>query len=100
MKLGVMAALFAGTEIDSVLTYCAELGLDAIELAAGGYPGQPFFDPRKVLEVELRQPYWEGHDRQANRVGASLGVGSPDDLRPIGPCRRPIRVGRRGADRA
>jgi sugar phosphate isomerase/epimerase len=49
MKLGVMAALFAGLDFDAVLTYCAELGLDAIELPAGGYPGQPFFDPRQVL---------------------------------------------------
>ncbi len=56
MKLGVMAALFGGMNLDSVLTYCAELGLDAIELPAGGYPGQPFFDPRKVLtSTKLQQ---------------------------------------------
>ncbi len=50
MKLGVMAALFAGKDLDEVLTYCAELGLDAIELPVGGYPGRPFFDPARVLE--------------------------------------------------
>ncbi|MHC4128530.1 MAG: sugar phosphate isomerase/epimerase family protein [Planctomycetota bacterium] len=55
MKLGVMAALFGGMKLDSVLTYCAELGLDAIELPAGGYPGQPFFDPRKVLSSKKLQ---------------------------------------------
>lgn len=49
MKLGVMAALFAGTGLDEVLTYCAELGLEAIELPVGGYPGKPFFEPGEVL---------------------------------------------------
>ncbi len=49
MKLGVMAALFAGIDLDQVLGYCAEVGLEAIELPVGGYPGRPFFDPKKVL---------------------------------------------------
>ncbi len=48
MKLGVMAALFNGTDFDSALQYCATLELDAIEIPVGGYPGQPFFDARKV----------------------------------------------------
>jgi len=42
MKLGVMAALFAGMKIDEALDYCQRLGLDAIELPAGGYPGDPW----------------------------------------------------------
>ena len=49
MKLGVMAALFAGIDLDQVLGYCAKVGLHAIELPVGGYPGRPFFDPKKVL---------------------------------------------------
>jgi sugar phosphate isomerase/epimerase len=49
MKLGVMAALFGGMDFDSMLRYCAEIELDAIELPVGGYPGRPFFDPGKVL---------------------------------------------------
>ncbi len=55
MKLGVMAAMFAGMELDGVLTYCAELGLDAIELPVGGYPGRSFFEPAEVLGSEQRQ---------------------------------------------
>ena len=49
MKLGVMAALFSGMAFDDALDYCADVGLDAIELPVGAYPGAPFFDPRKVL---------------------------------------------------
>lgn len=42
MKLGVMAACFGGMKLDDALNYCAEVGLDAIELPAGGYPGDPW----------------------------------------------------------
>jgi sugar phosphate isomerase/epimerase len=49
MKLGVMSALFAGMKLEKALQYCAEVGLDAIELPVGGYPGKPFFEPDKVL---------------------------------------------------
>ncbi len=49
MKLGVMSALFTGMSFDKVLEFCAEVGLDAIELPVGCYPGAPFFDPEEVL---------------------------------------------------
>lgn len=48
MKLGVMAALFNGMKFDDALKYCAEQGLDAIEIPVGGYPGAPFFEPAHV----------------------------------------------------
>jgi len=42
MKLGVMGALFGGMKLDDALDYCQKLGLDAIELPAGGWPGDPW----------------------------------------------------------
>jgi len=42
MKLGVMAALLGGMKLDDALKYCKKVGLDAIELPAGGYPGDPW----------------------------------------------------------
>ncbi len=42
MKLGVMAALFGGMRLDEALDYCQKLALDAIELPAGCYPGDPW----------------------------------------------------------
>jgi len=42
MKLGVMSALFANMSLDEALDYCASVGLDAIELPFGGYPGDPW----------------------------------------------------------
>jgi sugar phosphate isomerase/epimerase len=49
MKLGVMAALFTGMEFEAALESCAHVGLDAIEIPVGAYPGTPFFDPAAVL---------------------------------------------------
>ena len=42
MKLGVMATLLGGMKLDAALDYCRKIGLDAIELPAGGYPGDPW----------------------------------------------------------
>lgn len=55
MKLGVMSALFGGWEFEKALAYCSKLGLGAIELPAGCYPGTPFFDPRCVLDSQSEQ---------------------------------------------
>ena len=42
MKLGVMGALFGKLKLDEALDYCNKVGLDAIELPAGCYPGDPW----------------------------------------------------------
>ena len=42
MKLGVMGALFSGMKLEEALDYCQRVGLQAIELPAGGYPGNPW----------------------------------------------------------
>jgi sugar phosphate isomerase/epimerase len=42
MKLGVMGALFGGMKLDAALDYCATVGLGAIELPCGAYPGDPW----------------------------------------------------------
>ncbi len=42
MKLGVMGALFGRMTLDKALDYCQKVGLDAIELPCGAYPGDPW----------------------------------------------------------
>jgi sugar phosphate isomerase/epimerase len=37
-----MGALFGGMKMDEALDYCVRLGLDAIELPCGAYPGDPW----------------------------------------------------------
>ena len=78
MKLGVMAALFAGMKLDDALVYCAELGLEAIELPVGCYPGQPFFDPRKVLASPKQQEQIKAKLRDHELTLSGLAVhGNP-----------------------
>ena len=79
MKLGVMAAMFAGSELDRVLTYCAELGLDAIEPPVGGYPGRPFFDP--AAGVHHNHPL--GHFGHHSQIVGDQDDGSPQALLQI-----------------
>ena len=55
MKLGVMSAGLGGMGWEKALDYCQQVGLDAIELPVGCYPGQPFFDPREVLKDRAAQ---------------------------------------------
>jgi len=50
MKLGVMAAGLAGMGWEKALEYCQKVGLEAIEIPVGAYPGHPFFDPQQVLK--------------------------------------------------
>lgn len=50
MKLGVMAAGLGGMGWDKALDYCQQVGLDAIELPVGAYPGKPFFEPEALLK--------------------------------------------------
>lgn len=52
MKLGVMAAGLAQMGWEKALAYCQQVGLEAIELPVGAYPGKPFFDPDDLLASE------------------------------------------------
>ncbi len=55
MKLGVMGAGLGGMPWNKALDYCQQVGLDAIELPVGAYPGKPFFDPAAVLKSKAQQ---------------------------------------------
>ncbi len=55
MKLGVMGAGLGGMGWQKALDYCQRVGLEAIELPVGCYPGTPFFNPDKVLQSKTLQ---------------------------------------------
>jgi len=55
MKIGVMTAGLGAMKFETALDYCQKIGLDAIELPVGAYPGQPFFDPEEVLASPTKQ---------------------------------------------
>jgi len=50
MKLGVLVTLFQDRPLDKVLDYVASMGLQAIELGAGGWPGDAHCKPAVLLK--------------------------------------------------
>ena len=40
MKLGVCAVLFGDQPLDKVLPYLKSIGIQELEIGAGGYPGK------------------------------------------------------------
>ena len=78
MKLGVMAALFAGRPLEDVCSHIADIGLRAIELPVGAWPGRPYFDPRKVLASRKEQDRITGLLKSHDLALSALAVhGNP-----------------------
>jgi sugar phosphate isomerase/epimerase len=78
MKLGVMSALFAGRPLEEVCASIADIGLRAIELPVGAWPGKPYFDPRKVLASRKEQDRIRGILRAHGLECSALAVhGNP-----------------------
>ncbi|GAB4322024.1 MAG: sugar phosphate isomerase/epimerase [Promethearchaeota archaeon] len=49
MKIGCFSVLFSDKKIEDVAKILADLGVEAIELGAGNYPGNAHCDPAKLL---------------------------------------------------
>ncbi len=50
MKLGVFTALYGDLEFSAVLDKLAGMGVDAVEVGTGNYPGSHHCDPGRLLE--------------------------------------------------
>lgn len=78
MKLGVMGAGLGGMGWDKALDYCKQVGLDAIELPVGAYPGRPFFDPAEALEsANLQQKIKDDVKRRGMEIIGLAVHGNP-----------------------
>jgi sugar phosphate isomerase/epimerase len=54
MKLGVFTVLLGGQSLEEALEYLQELGVQAVELGTGGYPGKSHADPDELLANESK----------------------------------------------
>ena len=54
MKLGVFTVLFGRTPFEEMLDYVVDLGLEAVEIGTGAYPGDAYCKPGELLESETR----------------------------------------------
>ncbi len=50
MKLGVLTVLYQDRPLETVLDHAAEMGLQAVELGAGGWPGTAHCNPVELLK--------------------------------------------------
>jgi len=50
MELSVMSPVLSQMNLDQALEYLSSLGVDSLELGAGGYPGKAHMDAREYLE--------------------------------------------------
>ena len=91
MKLGVMGAGLGGMKWEQALDYCQKVGLDAIELPVGAYPGQPFFDPEEVLNNPRKQQKIKDDCAKRNLEIIGLAVHG----NPVSPVRRIAREHRK-----
>ena len=54
MKLSVLTNLFGGMSLEEALTKFEALGIDAVEIGCGGYPGKDHCDPAVLLNDEKK----------------------------------------------
>jgi sugar phosphate isomerase/epimerase len=54
MKIGVFAVLFSDKPFEKALDHLVELGVEAVEIGTGAYPGNAHCDPAVVLRSERK----------------------------------------------
>jgi len=54
MKLGVFTVLLSQKSLEDALKYLAELGVQAVEIGTGGYPGNAHANPDELLADESK----------------------------------------------
>lgn len=78
MKLGVLTVLYAERPLEEVLDRAVELGLDAVELGTGNYPGSDHCDPEALLaDPEKARALRESVESRGLRISALSCHGNP-----------------------
>lgn len=54
MKIGVFTVLFGGKPLEDTLDYLVDLGLEAVEIGTGAYPGNAHCQPAALLKNEAK----------------------------------------------
>jgi sugar phosphate isomerase/epimerase len=78
VKLGVLTVLYSERALEEVLERVAELGLDAVELGTGNYPGAAHCDPESLLaEPAAARRLREAVTSRGLRISALSCHGNP-----------------------
>ena len=78
MKLGVMNPVLSSMKFEDALKYLSELGVQTIEIGAGGYPGNAHLDPVKLLaDPEGPKNYLKTLEKYGIEISAISCHGNP-----------------------
>ena len=78
MKLCVLANLYAKKSLEETLSIMRDLGVDAVEIGAGGYPGKDHCDPEALLADEGKLREWRSlFDKYGIELAALACHGNP-----------------------
>ena len=64
MKIGVFAVLFGDKPFEETLDYLKELGLEAVEIGTGAYPGNAHCNPAELLKSDRQAEGVQEGDRR------------------------------------
>ena len=74
MKLGVLTNLFGQMSLDEALTVFEGLGIEAVEIGCGGYPGKAHCNPEVLLSDEKALADFQNTIKKHNMSLACLSV--------------------------
>lgn len=78
MKIGVFAVLFGSKPFEETLDYIVDLGLEAVEIGTGGYPGNAHANPAALLASERRlKAFREAIEQRGLVISALSCHGNP-----------------------
>jgi sugar phosphate isomerase/epimerase len=78
MRLGLLTVLYSGTPLEQVLDKVAEMGVEAVELGTGGFPGSAHCDPDELLADESKaRALKDGIERRGMIISALSQHGNP-----------------------
>ncbi len=78
MKIGVFAVAFSGMPFEKALDYVKSVGVEAVEIGTGNYPGQAHCDTDKLLESETaRKEFLKAIESRGLVISALSCHGNP-----------------------
>ena len=78
MKIGVFTVLLADKPFEAALDYLVDLGVEAIELGTGAYPGNAHCDPAALLRSSQKRQQFRAAIRRRGLIISALSChGNP-----------------------
>jgi len=78
MKIGVFTVLFGSKPFEEMLDYVVHLGIEAVEIGTGAYPGNAYCDPAQLLASDAKvKAFRQAIERRGLVISALSCHGNP-----------------------